>query len=73
MKGHEGWVTCIATSAEMPDKILSGSRDKALIVWTLSREDVAHYGQPKRSLIGHSHYIEDVVISSDGNYFHLFI
>jgi hypothetical protein len=33
LKGHEGWVTCIATSSELKDKILTGSRDKALIVW----------------------------------------
>ncbi len=68
LKGHEGWVTCIATSSELPDKILTGSRDKALIVWDLTREDPAHYGTPKRSLIGHAHYIEDVVISSDGQF-----
>merc|ERR1711991_606609 len=68
LKGHDDWVTCIATSAEMPDKILSGGRDKALIVWDLTREDPAHYGTPKRSLVGHSHFIEDVVISSDGQF-----
>ncbi len=28
LKGHDGWVTCIATSSELPDKILSGGRDK---------------------------------------------
>jgi len=37
-------------------------------VWDLTREDPAHYGQPKRSLVGHSHYVEDVVISSDGQF-----
>jgi len=68
LKGHEGWVTCIATSAEMPDKILTGSRDKALIVWDLTREDPPNYGVPRRSLVGHAHYIDDVVISSDGQF-----
>jgi hypothetical protein len=24
LKGHDGWVTCIATSSELPNKILSG-------------------------------------------------
>jgi hypothetical protein len=32
----------------------------------LTRTDPAHYGVPRRSLIGHAHYIEDVVVSSDG-------
>jgi len=69
LKGHDGWVTCIATSAELgPNKLLSGSRDKALIIWDLTKEDIGHYGQPRRSLVGHSHFIEDVVISSDGQF-----
>jgi hypothetical protein len=33
MAGHEGWVTSIATTAEQPDMILTGSRDKKLIMW----------------------------------------
>jgi len=67
LKGHNGWVTCIATSAENPDMILSGSRDKKLIVWTLSRED-QNYGYPRRSLGGHAHFVQDIVISSDGQF-----
>lgn len=34
----------------------------------MTREDPTHFGTPKRSLVGHSHYIEDVVISSDGQF-----
>jgi guanine nucleotide-binding protein subunit beta-2-like 1 protein len=68
LKGHEGWVTCLAVSAERPDQLISGSRDKSVIVWNLTREDPAHFGVPKRSLVGHSHYVEDVVISSDGQF-----
>jgi len=68
LKGHNGWVTCIATSAENPDMILSASRDKSVIVWNLSRRDTADYGQPKRALKGHSHFVQDVVISSDGQF-----
>jgi len=67
LKGHNGWVTCIATSAENPDQILSGSRDKKLIVWTLTRED-QNYGVPRRSLGGHAHFVQDIVISSDGQF-----
>jgi len=67
LKGHNGWVTCIATSAENPDMILSGSRDKKLIIWSLTRED-QNYGTPRRSLGGHAHFIQDIVISSDGQF-----
>jgi len=67
LKGHNGWVTCIATSAENHDMILSGSRDKKLIVWTLTRED-QNYGTPRRSLGGHAHFVQDIVISSDGQF-----
>lgn len=68
LKGHNGWVTCIATSPENPNLILSGSRDKTLIVWNLSRENESNYGTPQRSLTGHSHFIQDIVISSDGQF-----
>ena len=47
--------------------LLSGSRDKTLIIWNLTRDDQA-YGYPKRSLHGHSHIVSDCVISSDGAY-----
>jgi guanine nucleotide-binding protein subunit beta-2-like 1 protein len=67
LKGHNGWVTCIATSAENPDMILSGSRDKKIFIWNLTREE-GNYGQPRRSLGGHSHFVQDIVISSDGQF-----
>ncbi|KAF6218309.1 hypothetical protein HO133_005655 [Letharia lupina] len=67
LEGHSGWVTSLATSLENPNMLLSGSRDKTLIIWNLTRDD-AHYGYPKRSLHGHSHIVSDCVISSDGAY-----
>jgi len=68
LKGHSGWVTSIATSSENPDMIISGSRDKSIIVWNLTRESEQNYGQPRRSLTGHSHFVQDLVISSDGQF-----
>jgi len=65
LRGHSGWVTSIVTSQENPDTILSSSRDKSVIVWQLTREDT-EYGFPKRALTGHSHFVQDVKISSDG-------
>merc|ERR1712167_303011 len=67
LKGHANWVTCIATSLEVPDMILSGSRDKSVIVWKLTRED-GSYGYPKKALRGHGHFVSDVTISSDGQF-----
>jgi len=65
LQGHNGWVTSIATTPENPDMILSSSRDKTVLVWELTRGDVHNYATPKRSLKGHSHFVQDVVISSD--------
>lgn len=65
--GHEGWVTSIATTIEDPSMVLSTSRDKTVIVWQLTR-DSDNYGFARRALRGHSHFVEDVVISSDGQF-----
>jgi hypothetical protein len=47
-----------------PNMLLSGSRDKTLIIWDLTRDE-AQYGFPKRSLHGHSHIVSDCVRSFD--------
>jgi guanine nucleotide-binding protein subunit beta-2-like 1 protein len=65
--GHNGWVTSLATSSNNPDILLSGSRDKSLIVWSLTRDDT-NYGVPRKSLKGHSHIVQDCAISHDGAY-----
>ena len=67
LKGHDGWVTQIATTAAKPDTILSSSRDKTIIVWELTR-DATNYGIPKKRLRGHNHFVSDVVVSSDGQF-----
>jgi len=67
LKGHNGWVTAIATTPEDPNMILTASRDKDVIVWNLTREE-GNYGQPRRALRGHSHFVQDVIISSDGQF-----
>jgi guanine nucleotide-binding protein subunit beta-2-like 1 protein len=67
LKGHDGWVTCLATSTEKPNLLLSGSRDKTLMTWNLTKGQ-EKYGLPLHSLHGHSHFIQDIVISSDGQF-----
>lgn len=42
LEGHEGWVTAIATPLGQPnsDILLSASRDKTVILWKLTRDEV---------------------------------
>lgn len=47
--------------------LLLSKPDKTLIVWKLVRDE-NNYGIPQKRLYGHSHFISDVVLSSDGNY-----
>jgi guanine nucleotide-binding protein subunit beta-2-like 1 protein len=67
LEGHSGWVTAIACSVENEDVVISSSRDKSVIVWNLVREEET-YGVPRRALTGHSHFVQDVIISSDGQF-----
>jgi len=64
---HSNWVTSLATTAENPDMILSSSRDKSVVIWQITREE-GKYGYPRRALKGHSHFVEEVIISSDGQF-----
>lgn len=75
LKGHGDWVTSIATTPEDPNLVLSSSRDKTVMVWSLTHqsatsEDVEanEYGYARRALTGHNHFVSDVVISSDGQF-----
>jgi guanine nucleotide-binding protein subunit beta-2-like 1 protein len=70
LKGHSGWVTSIACTVDSSDIVLSGSRDKTIIVWQLTSdsEDPKSCGYPKRALRGHGHFVSDVVLSSDGQF-----
>lgn len=67
LKGHNGWVTQVATTARYPDMLVSASRDKTIILWKLTRDETS-YGIPQRSLHGHGHFVTDVVMSSDGQF-----
>ena len=56
--------TTLATGVEQG---LVASRDKTILVWNLTREE-GNYGFARRSLKGHSHFVQDVVISQDGQF-----
>jgi len=69
--GHNDWVTQIATTPQFPDIVLSASRDKSIIIWQLNNQhdptgESTSCGVPSKALRGHSHFVSDVVISSDG-------
>jgi len=75
LKGHNGWVTSIATTMEAPDMILSASRDRSIIQWKINRNEASrqdgsleNYGTPFKRLTGHSHFVQDVAISVDGQF-----
>lgn len=68
LDGHNGKdVTALATNNQNPNLLLSASRDKSVVVWQLTH-DGEEYGFARCRLLGHSHYVQDVVISSDGQF-----
>jgi guanine nucleotide-binding protein subunit beta-2-like 1 protein len=70
--GHNGWVTSIAftptPTAETENMLVTGSRDNTLIKWELTRAQGEDYGIPKLQLTGHSNFVQEVVVSSDGQF-----
>jgi guanine nucleotide-binding protein subunit beta-2-like 1 protein len=52
--------------------ILSASRDKTIIKWKITCGDgegpQSEYGYAERALRGHGHFVQDVVISKDGQF-----
>eukprot|EP01063_Lacrimia_lanifica_P008208 TRINITY_DN152_c0_g2_i6.p2 TRINITY_DN152_c0_g2~~TRINITY_DN152_c0_g2_i6.p2 ORF type:complete len:319 (+),score=137.56 TRINITY_DN152_c0_g2_i6:57-1013(+) len=70
LKGHGGWVTSIAAPQDDNDMILSGSRDGSVIQWSVDphMNETGLCGQAQRRMDGHSNFVQDVQISSDGQY-----
>jgi len=66
--GHRGWITSIATTDTNPNLVVSSSRDRTIIVWDIDGTQGDDYGRPTRALRGHSHFVQDVVLSSDGQF-----
>ncbi|KAI3995538.1 hypothetical protein MKX01_023283 [Papaver californicum] len=60
-------VTDIACPIDNSDMIVSSSRDKSILVWSLTKQG-ENYGIPNRRLTGHGHFVQDVVLSSDGQF-----
>jgi guanine nucleotide-binding protein subunit beta-2-like 1 protein len=76
MRGHNDVVTAIAAPIDNSPYIVSASRDKSVLVWDLTNPAPCppdgsapiEYAPPFRRLTGHSHFVQDVVLSSDGQF-----
>jgi len=72
LRGHGGHqITCLKTSLENANLLLSGSRDKTICVWDVKDSETEMHsvsGQVRKRLVGHLHIVEDIDISSDGQY-----
>jgi guanine nucleotide-binding protein subunit beta-2-like 1 protein len=67
VKGHTDGITSLSVSEDNPNIIVSGSRDKSIIVWDFNRsEDI--FITPRKRLKGHSHFVSDLKLSSDGQF-----
>ncbi|KAE8736492.1 Guanine nucleotide-binding protein subunit beta-like protein [Hibiscus syriacus] len=67
MRAHTDMVTAIATPIDNSDMIVTSSRDKSIILWHLTKDEKT-YGVARRRLTGHSHFVQDVVLSSDSQF-----
>jgi guanine nucleotide-binding protein subunit beta-2-like 1 protein len=71
LEGHNGWITSIVSGNSQKENedspvLLSGSRDKSIIVWKLyEKGNEGYYGLPFKSLEGHEHFISDLSLSAD--------
>lgn len=75
LEGHNGWVTCIATGHSIKENedtqvLISGSRDKTIIIWKFNPESKSpsEFAKPWKCLTGHSHFVSDICLSSDNNH-----
>ena len=74
-EGHGDWVTSLATGNSDQDQLLvSVSRDKTLLIWNLDIDTqqgsivTRVEAVPRRVLTGHSHFIQEVCLSSDNHF-----
>lgn len=75
LEGHGGAITSIVTGQSKIDEkdneiLVSGSRDKHIIIWKinqdLERKAETSFGEPFLSLTGHSHFVSDLSLNTDG-------
>lgn len=64
LKGHNGWVTSVCYKN---GRLVTGSRDKTLLIWDVV-DSAEEFARPYKRLTGHSHFIQDVQLSVDGQF-----
>ena len=81
LEGHNGWVTSLQVGQTREGKplLISGSRDKSIIVWKLDLENPeeiknekgevvdSKVGLPNKSLHGHNHFVSSLALNSTSN------
>ena len=79
LQGHNGWVNCLqcGTNKDNSPLLVSGGRDKTVIVWKLNLENPEEIkdaqgnvierkvGVPAKSLHGHNHFVSALALSSN--------
>lgn len=69
LKGHNGWVTSMQLGFRegFGTFLVSSARDKSLLIWKLKPESTEdeELGRPFKMLHGHSHFVQEVSLSSD--------
>jgi guanine nucleotide-binding protein subunit beta-2-like 1 protein len=67
-KAHTGWITAISVPTKSGTNIFAtGSRDCIIFIWEIiSKENI--FAIVRKRLTGHSHFISDLVFSSDAKY-----
>jgi len=73
--GHNEGITCILTIPENPEMLITGSRDRTIIVWKVDTSTIKKSTEKEyliygieRKLTGHNSCISDISISSDRKY-----
>jgi len=66
-KGHSDSVTSLCISIENSNILVSGSRDKSIVNWQINKTENLIIVPVKR-LKGHSHFVSDLKLSSDGQF-----
>nr|UXY87492.1 guanine nucleotide-binding protein beta SU like protein [Cryptomonas sp.] len=64
---HSNSVTSISIALNNPFIFLSGSRDCTILVWEIDNKLETNI-YPKKRLRGHSHFVSDLVLSSEGQF-----
>lgn len=71
LKGHNDWVTTMQLgNTGTKEFLISGSRDKTLLIWDINSEvnEREEIGKPRKMLRGHSHFIQELALSNDSNH-----